>query len=154
VILMVITLGMAALSVALESFLLFLLAMGQAVVIFKFFGGSRRLAVAENVPSVGAALAGFRRHLPSAAQVHRAGSRTAIVAYRLLYRSAMCLVASLSAGLATLAVFVLKQAELWQWTTLRTAGPPLGALLVAALAALLALLVSACWASRWPLLPR
>ncbi|HUQ68855.1 MAG TPA: hypothetical protein VM165_04990 [Planctomycetaceae bacterium] len=146
-VLLVLTLALMALAGALESPLLFLLAIVQAVVLFNARG-----VTGVSSTAMQAAAGKLWNRLPTTATVFHAASVCGTVVYRGAFRLAMCLAASVGAGLATLAWFVLSEAELWQWTTLQTDGPPLGPLLVSGAATLSVLLVSGWVACRTPLL--
>ncbi len=148
------TLAILLLSMALGSFLLFVLGIAQGFVIFQLLCNERNPLPDEGLFSAAEIVAGLHRRLPTAETVRRAVYQAGTVFYRLVYRLTMCLFLSLLAGLAALSTFVLKQAELWQWTALQASGPPLGAMLVTGLVMLVVLLISGWAASRWPLLPR
>lgn len=148
------TLAMLALSIALGSFLLFLLAIAQGLAIQQFRPRHRNVMAHDSSPVAADLLADFRQQLPALRDVQRVGYRTATLVYRILYRLTWCVLISLCAGMATLSAFVLQQGELWRWSTLQNAGPPLGAVLVTGLAILSSLLVTGWMASRWSLLPR
>ena len=141
--LLVLTLALMALAGALESPLLFLLAIVQAVVLFNSRGVAGTSA---------AAMRAAWNRLPTMATVSHAASVCGTVVYRGVFRLMTCLLAAVGAGLATLAWFVMSESELWRWTTLQTEGPPLGPLLVTGAAALSVLLVSGGIACRTPLL--
>jgi hypothetical protein len=146
-VLLALTLALMALAGALESPLLFLLAIMQAVVLFNAHGVSDVASA-----SMQTAAGNLWRRLPAAASVLHALSVCGTVLYHGVFRLAMCLAASVGVGLATLAWFVLSEAELWRWTTLQTEGPPLGPLLVSGAATLSVMLISGWIACRTPFL--
>lgn len=153
--LLLITLASLVLSFALESRLLFaVLMVTQGLVLFWLVNGRINLNKQESFSAAAETLAGLLQRLPTAVAVRRIGYLIGTAIYRIVYRVTVCLLIALSAGLATLSVFALKQPEMWRWTTLQTAGPPLGALLVTGLVTLIVLSMSSWAASRWPLLPR
>jgi len=145
--LLVLTLALMALAGALESPLLFALAVVQALLLFNTRG-----VTGESSTAMQATAGKLWGRLPTAAMTCHAASVCGTIVYRGVFRLTMCLLAAVGAGLATLAWFVLNEVELWRWTTLQTEGPPLGPLLVSGVATLSVLLVSGWIACRTPLL--
>lgn len=147
------TLAFMALAGALESPLLFLLAVGQGVILFRF----RQSECPATMPTAeahnSAWMESIGQWVPETATIRQTVGVVGTVLYRSLMRGLVCLSIATAVGLATLSWFALNQPELWQWRTLDTSGPPLGAVLVTGLATLLSLLTTSWIACRRPLLP-
>lgn len=153
-ILLAITVAMGLLSAAQESFLLFLLTIMQGAVIYQLLSSDRNGKLPKVSATLPAVFAKMREQLPNLESVRRVSCQVAILIVCICYRLMVCLLISLAAGMATLSAFVLKQADLWQWRTLQTSGPPLGPMLATGAIVLFVLLLSGWVAIRRPLLPR
>jgi|GEM_PF-5436821 len=153
VLLLGLTLAFMALAGALESPLLFLLAVGQGVILFRSRPSERSATMPTAEANNSVWMESIGRWVPETTTIRQTAETVATVLYRSLMRGLICLSITLAVGLATLSWFVLNQPELWQWRTLDTSGPPLGAVLVTGLATLLSLTATGWIACRRPLLP-
>lgn len=145
-----VTLLLVVLAFALESPLLFVVAVVQAGLLML----ARPDVGSATEPAQFAIAESWGSRLPSAVACRRAATISVVVAYRVAFRAAACLLITVTVAAGALAWFVLQDAELWRWTALQTEGPPLGPLLVTGAAGLAALLTSGWIACRLPLLPR